>query len=940
VTRSFKPRRASRWWLLLLLATAMLCTLLHPAPVRWRISGVLERAAERRGLAVTYGAIDGTIFDAITIHDVRLRDISKTDSGTDLTIANVEFSPSLSIPFFQRRDAFLESVVLDGVRGQYAFRAQGAPGEATGPVLPARSETVVESRERVVSRWLPARFVVQRADVKLLRGNLALRVAGLRVFGDPGASGFTAARETEFIAAAHSVNLPAWHGINIWQRPKLSLYSIALGNGVNLVSAALDLSGLPLSQIEGDVALDALGGSLRGQITADFSSARNFFDVAGSLQRVAVEPVARLLGGGGPFAGSFDQGQFTFRGDPGDPLSASASLRVEAREFQWKERRFESLAAGATLVNRHVQVQQFELRQSKNLLRLSGESALPQASGSPVVTGWIGQAMAFLQAGFTCTIDARLEDLKALGQLADPGFSEMSGRISVFGRVDGRAEGLDGYLNIEGSGVQVRGMPIDSLTSTVVFKGDELQLTDLQATSGKSDYFTGKATWQPLGSGRYNAELKAQIADLARYAPAYVGELIPGPLAGALWLEWSGDGTRKSHSGAFNGAVEKFSAKRANARGTFARPTDLQIEGTYSPTSLSLRQLVLREGKREVLKADGALPWIQDRHAWTEGRFLDPDRPISLRLEGNDAPLDLAAFFFKDFKQTDGRATGKVEVTGSRLAPRVNGNVKLKGGAVEWSADAPGLATLDGDFSFDAASVKVAGGSGDVMGAAFQFSGSVNWEADARPSVVDLLLKTNEVAWIDDQTMNADAAIDCRVEGPVDALAVSGTVTMVEGARFWRRLVAVDSAQTGDSLPLRAGLLLPATVFGPTGWMGDRKIDLRVIAAKPLRVEAEGFSGEFVPDVRFGGTGREPQVVSGELRLVKTAFTIDRNTTERWDVDSAVFSFASGSAFDANPTLALLASRKLGRSKQTLRLSGSADAASGIDDAPVSVRLR
>src|SRR4029077_11733063 len=238
-------------------------------------------------------------------------------------------------------------------------------------------------------------------------------------------------------------------------------------------------------------------------------------------------------------------------------------------------------------------------------------------------------------------------------------FAEMSGRMSIFGRVEGRAEGLDGYLNIEGSAVEVRGMPSDSLKSAVVLTGEEVQLTNLQATSGKSDYFTGKATWQPLGSGRYNAELKAQIADLARYAPAYVGELIPGPLAGALRLEWSGDGTRKSHSGAFNGAVEKFSAKRANARGTFARPTDLQVAGTYSPTSLSLRQLVLREGKREVLKADGALPWIQDWHAWIEGRFLDPDHPISLRLDGSDAPLDLAAFFFNDLKQTDGRATGR-----------------------------------------------------------------------------------------------------------------------------------------------------------------------------------------------------------------------------------------------------------------------------------------
>jgi hypothetical protein len=940
VTRSFQRRRVSRWWLLLLLLTAMLCTLLHPAPVRWRIAGVLERAAARRGLVVTHGAIDGTIFDSITIHDLRLHEIAKTEGGTDLSIANVEFSPSLSIPFFQRRDAFLESVVLDGVSGQYAFRPQAAPPATNESTPPVRSSDAAALRDRVVSRWLPARFVVQRADFKLLRGNLSLRVAGLHVIGDPAALGFCAARETEFTAGSRTVTLPAWHGTNLWQRPKLSLYGIGLGSGVNLVSAAVDLSGLPLSQIEGDVALDALGGSLRGQISADFSSARNFFDVAGSLQRVAVEPVARLLGGGGPFAGSFDQGQFTFRGDPGDPRSASASLRVEAREFQWKERRFESLIAGATLVNRRVQVQQFELRQSRNLLRLSGESALPEANVTTVPEGLIGRAMALLQAGFTCTIDARLEDLKALGQLADPGFSEMSGRMSVFGRVDGRAEGLDGYLNIEGSALQLRGMPIDALKSTILLKGEELQLTDLQATSGKNDYFTGKATWQPLGSGRYNAELKAQIADLARYAPAYVGELIPGPLAGALRLEWSGDGTRKSHSGAFNGAVEKFSAKRANARGTFARPTDLQIEGTYSPTNLSLRQLVLREGKREVLKADGSLPWIQDWHAWSAGRFLDLDRPISLRLEGNDAPLDLAAFFFNDLKQTDGRATGRVEITGSRSAPRVNGSLKLKGGAVEWSSDAPGVAKLDGDFSFETATAKVTGGSGEVMGASFQFAGSVNWESDATPSILDLQVKTNEVAWIDDQTMNADAAIDCRVEGPVDALAVSGSVTMVEGAKFWRRLVAVESAQVGDSLPLRAGILLPPTVFGPTGWMGDRKIDLRVKAAKPLLVEVDGFSGEFVPDIRFGGTGREPQVISGELRLVKTSFTIDRATSERWDVDSAVFSFEGGPAFESNPTVALLATRKLGRSKQVLRLSGSAAAANGVDETPVSVRLR
>ena len=914
-------------------------TLLHPAPVRWWVGRSIERAAAHRGLVVEYGDVDGTIFDVISIRDVRLRDAVKRSGGTDLLVARVEFSPSLSIPFFQRRDSWIESVVLDGVRGQYAFRAPALTPDGEEATATPR-DPAAAAPPPPLTKWLPARFLIQRTDFKLLRENLFFRVAGLRIVGEAAAPGFCSARETEFSAASHSVTLPAWHGTSTWQRPKLALYGIALGNGVNLVSATLDLSRLPLGQLESEVTLDALGGTLRGQVSADFAAARNFFDVAGSLQRVAVEPVARLLGGGGPFAGSFDQGQFSFRGDPADPLSASSSLRVEAREFQWKERRFESLVAGATLVNRRVQVQQFELRQSKNLLRLSGESALPQWSNPPIVTGLVGQAMAFLQAGFTCNIDARLEDLKALGQLADPGYADLGGRMSVNGRVDGRAEGLDGYLNIEGSLLQFREMPLDSLKATVLLKGEEVQLTDLQATSAKSDYFTGKGTWQPVGSGRYSAELKAQIADLSRYSPAYVGALVPGPLAGALRLEWSGDGTRRNHSGAFKGAVEKFSAKRANARGTFARPTDLQIEGTYSPASLSLRQFSLREGKREAVKGDGTLPWIQDRRAWSEGRFLDPERPISLRLEGNDAPLDLAAFFFNALKQTDGRATGRVEITGSRNTPKVSGSVKLKGGAVEWSADAPGLANLEGDFTFDAASVRIAGGSGEVTGAPFQFSGVVNWDSDVAPAAMDLALKTNEVAWIDDQTMNADAAIDARVAGPIDSLAVTGTVTLVPGAKFWRRLVAVDAAQVGESLPLRAGMLLPSAVFGPSGWMGDRKINLRVVAAKPLQIEAEGFSGEFMPDVRFGGTGRDPEVSNGELRFVKTAFTVEGATSERWDIDSAVIAFVDGPAFESDPTVALQASRKSGRQKETLQLSGTAAVATGLNAAPVSVRLR
>ncbi len=916
-----KKRRTSRLLLGALAATAAFATLASPRTLPWLAERFLRNLAERRGLAVGWSSLEGSVFDVVTIHDLRVTDIAHADASTDLRVNSVEITPRFSIPFFRPAESAAERVVIDGLSGRFAFHAvlgtkpEGTPtpGVTIAPGPPGRPQPS--------ARWLPDEIVVQHSSFELVRGNLSLRVHDFRLVGESRRPGYCAAGQTEFAAGARHVRLRPWHGTATWQRPQLTLAGVDLGNTVKIAKVSVDLSRLTSGKLEAEISVEALSGLLRGQVAADFAAERPLFNVVGSLKDVAVEPVARLLGGSGPFAGSFDQGQFSFVGDPGDPLGASSSLRVNAREFRWRERRFESLAAAATLVNRRVQVQQFEFKQAENSISLHAETTLPERDNEAAAAifgrGW----MIPLMSGFSITAQARLENLKALGQLLDPEFSTVTGRMSLEGTIKGRIGDLEGYLNLEGGNLVVRALPLDFFKATLGFKGDEIDLADFQSTSGKSDYVTAKGAWQPLSSGRYRGEVKAQILDLGRYAPAYVGALIPGPLAGALKLEWSGDGNQRSHSGAFKAAVEKFSARRANAKGPVARPADLSVDGSYSPESLAIRELVLREGKRDALRLEGSLPWIQEVRAWSEGRLLDSARPLALRVDGIEAPLDLLPFFAPEILRADGRATGTLEISGTRAAPRLLGTVRVKNGAVEWTNGTPALAAVEGEVRFEGPRLTVTSWKGKLGDNDVNGNGTVAWDTVSGDARVDLAVRTDEFPWLDDTTANAEAKLELRLTGPAHDLAITGRVVLADGAKFYPRLVISEGSNGSPARALSPLALLPTEWFGAKTPLGEHRLDFELAAAKPFTMEnAAGGLLDF--SLKIGGTAREPKVMSGELRVAKSRVTAPAEAAGTWDLENAVFTFGKERDAADTPTVEVLASKRVGRGKITLRLSG------------------
>ena len=524
-----RPRRRVRARFWLALATVAALSLLSSAPP-WHaaVRALLVWQAARQGCDLTAGAIEGGPFDTTHLYNLRCRPHGRPPgTGTDLTIAHAQITFAWTLPWRERAasPSWVRQCTLDGVRGQWDLSPSGHRSGGAGIV------NRFGWADALASRFVPADFLLRADDAVLRRGRYHLRVLGLFLSGNHDGAGAFLSRVMEVGGPRFDAALPNQHGRTLWDGRRLTFSGLDLGDGIHLARATLDGSRLDRRRLDADFDLRALGGTVRGQGAVNFSRERLALEVGGSVQQIALGPLARLMAVTGPADGQVEQASFSFRGDPESPAAADMWLAGRATDFRWGQRRWESLEVQAVVTDRRVQVHRLELRQTQNRLSLDGECSLPPpASAATPATDADGP---WWQAGFACNVDARIEDLRELARLFGPAMPDLAGRMSVNGRISARpgTEGYDGYLNIEGSALSVRGAPLDFVRSTLLLRGGELDVADFQATRG-GDYFTGHGSLHIVNdhgvmrlasAPDFQALGRASIENLALYAPAYAG---------------------------------------------------------------------------------------------------------------------------------------------------------------------------------------------------------------------------------------------------------------------------------------------------------------------------------------------------------------------------------------------------------------------------------
>jgi hypothetical protein len=882
--------------------------LLLPAPWHAALRSFLTWRAAALGLDLRIGGMEGGLFDATELYNVRCVQISSTAApGTDFQITRGEIVFAWNWPWAREfAGSWVRRITLEGLSGRsdltraptanapapgwHLWRVADWPqaaGAAVRRSVARISQALARQTGRLDQALLPRDLEVSGKSFTLRRGRYHLRSEDWRLTAEQGEIGHMAARVIEVAGPDFDSTLRSISGWTYWKDSSLTLGDVDLGRGVHLASATLNGAHLRRQQLDWEGDLRALGGRARGQGAVNFSKPRLSLEIAGSLEKMAIGPLARLLGVRGQTAGEVQQANFTFRGDPENLTAAQMWLAANATDFRWGARRWESLELQGVVINGRAQVHRLELRQSGNQLSFTGECALPTPGAN---------ATAWWQAGGSCNVDARIDDLHALAVLAGGQLPDLRGRMSVNGTLSAHpgAPGIDGYLNVEGSALTIRGAPLDSLRATLLFKGDELNVPDLEATRG-GDYFRAVGSVQISGPARYQVELHAAIKDLAVYAPAYADlTFTPQPVSGSLTLDWSGDGTPAANSGAFTATTEQFFTKGGPA--ALARPIDLSADATYSPESVSFRHLVLQEGvgakRHDALKLEGALPWTRDARAFAAGRWLDPSRPMAVRVVCLQAPLDMLAGLVPKFvAHAQGQLTGWLNADGTLRSPKLEGDLQFKDASFEPANGAPAIAGVDARLRLEKSVLTVDQAAGRWGSQTIDAAGSVDL-GDTANIGLDFTVRGNDTEGVHNEAFDAGLgyALTLRRELGGDAL-ISGELNLLAGIY---------------ELPLA---LWPAPFAGTATWLNlarwlpfawpDARLDVHVAAVPGLRL-AGSAGAELTPDLQMTGTVRAPRI-AGELLCRQAPL---RGPGEWFGTGDGAWFFAGGGL--GNPILSII----------------------------------
>ena len=161
----------------------------------------------------------------------------------------------------------------------------------------------------------------------------------------------------------------------------------------------------------------------------------------------------------------------------------------------------------------------------------------------------------------------------------------------------------------------------------------------ISSPGGKGGYVTAKARQphRPAATAvKSSADQPASAAvpDLRRCAH-------PRPARGrAQAQQMGGDGNQRMITAAPSRLTVEGSRPAVRTPGARQRPADLAVDGSYSQESLALRELVLREASATPC-ASGDRCRGSRIFGLERGQLLDTARPLALRVDGIEAPLDL-----------------------------------------------------------------------------------------------------------------------------------------------------------------------------------------------------------------------------------------------------------------------------------------------------------
>ncbi|MDQ3116952.1 MAG: hypothetical protein M3Q86_10135 [Verrucomicrobiota bacterium] len=548
-------------FLLALLVAGILDALCAPFVIAHGVRWWIAWAAQRQGLAAEIGQVDAPFLRPVTIRNLSIGPGKGAGREVSLRASNVEVDLNLRGWLFRKHANLLRSIRVQHLAGNIR--------------IPVKAQAVAKLDWRPWSRLLPDEFQLHELNLDVATATTSVSCRGVLVTASAIESGRFFAREISVTAPLLRQTFRNLRGATSWESSRLTIAGIPLARGLDLEALTLDLSRLAKRRLGVDLQLDTFGGTLRASFQGrggDKFSA----DLAGSAANVSLAQISSAMGFLEPVTGSVRASKFTFRGNPGEFLDATASIWMEATDFAWRARRAESVMLGATYYDRRLVVDQLYVRQRENELTVNGELLWPE------------RLQSWAQLPFRGQINAAIPDLNGFAQLFGATTGDFSGALSAKGEVDLVGLEASGRLAWDGQEVTFRGVNLNSLGAAIQLHGREVALENLEVRHGE-DFLRAQGSVELADGHRFSGRLTGAIGDLGVYAPLLPAAWRSGKIGGGATFDWRGDGTRGAHSG----TVQLFAHGLQLPVAPFRSPLDLTLEGSYSPRDIFFRTFSL-----------------------------------------------------------------------------------------------------------------------------------------------------------------------------------------------------------------------------------------------------------------------------------------------------------------------------------------------------------
>ncbi len=878
--------------------------LFEPHTFRFLLGQFIRLEAWRNGVSAQVGAIDGSLLEPLVLRDSVWLYESGTGPITRVEVANATAEFSWRNLLSRGSGKWFQRLTVTGLRGKIQF-----PLETTefAPPAPAMSWRLPLPN----TRWLPAPERIEAEDVDFIFQSNAdyVRLADTR---------FTLSKvEAGTIRAGQIAIKQPWlnrtfrdvRGTTAIRDAKVEVADLTLEPGVEVRSFSAEIDELARGQLNLSLRLEAFGGEIRMDART-LSSERPFsFEATVSFSQMNIAGLANFLRVSEAAGGTIKQGTFKFRGPPQQISRATASLRLEATNFQWDSRQWDALVLGATLMDGRVQVPELALAQGHNRLNLNGEMPLP----TPGIPWW--------KSAFSVNIAAQIDNLTELSALMLPEFKFAAGKANINGSIRGKDQQFNGQLIVSGSELKWRNAPIEQLHAGVTLNGNEFQVTNVSLFN-HGDYLRGRGVVNIIGDKQYWGEIHASIEDLAKYSALLAKPIVPEPLAGGAVIDWSGEGSAKGHSGQFSARLHKLRSLGATA--ALLHPINADLNGTYAPGRMQFSRFALSDDEssftanvgvgNKALSVQG-IKLYHRQALWLEGDALLPldvwkawpntsldtlldDQTVSkVNLTAYNLGLRQASLLTGWKFPIDGVVLGNFTAEGPLGGLKMSGKLTLSKAQIPLGGSGDLLTGVTAEATFDGPALLVKKLTGRHPAGDFAASGQVTL-TDLRDPTIELALTTEKTALpiftAEHAASLATVSSQLQIAGPLSSATVSGAAQILSFATTASEFRTWFPEANGISMP-------PVFSLKMEPWNAWR-LEVAIDTPQPALAQwnppsAAEAPGNLQAKLRLTGTGAAP-ILSGEATLRGLPLRAGTTTLR---MDEATLQFREG--FAENPSI-------------------------------------